>query len=485
MSILTVRHSDGIRTLEFSRATKLSDLLVRAGITQSHPCGGRGICGKCAVQASGAISPPNAAEQNAQVRLACQMIIWDDAEVSLTSPSGTEQILLVGQDAPFGIPMPGRIGAAVDIGTTTIAVRVYDLATGYCIGQAAALNPQTTVAADVMGRIKASMDGDSLRLQQQVTETIENLIERASNTARHPVDCMVIAGNTTMLYLLTGRDTHCLATAPFIADTLFDQEELLQQRTAYLPPCFDSFVGADISCAILASGMCGKTETALLCDIGTNGEIALWKNGQLYVTATAAGPAFEGAGIRCGCSGCAGAIEHVNIVEGDLLIQTIGNENPVGICGSGIVDALAAFLDLELMDETGALIRETVSLAEDIVLTQKDVRMVQMAKSAIAAGIDTLLQISCTNCEEIQTFFIAGGFGSYLRAESAARIGLFPEELVGKTKILGNASLSGAAQLLLDSTKIDTVRKFTHESKTINLGGNPIFNEKYIEHMYF
>ena len=245
-----------------------------------------------------------------------------------------------------------------------------------------------------------------------------------------------------------------------------------------------AFVGADISTAVLSSGMTNSEKTALLCDIGTNGEIALWKNGRLYVSSTAAGPALEGAGISCGCSGIPGAIDRVLFNENGAVVHTIGDIKAVGVCGSGLIDAVAYFLNAQIIDETGALDGDT-SLADGIMLTQKDIRAVQLAKAAIAAGIHTLLQVSGTKEDEIDTLYIAGGFGNHLNIESAVRIGLIPASLASKSRSIGNAALAGAVMLMLDKTKADVLRTFALNAETVNLGGNPAFNERYMDEMLF
>ena len=229
--------------------------------------------------------------------------------------------------------------------------------------------------------------------------------------------------------------------------------------------------------------MC-KEKTALLCDIGTNGEIALWKDGVLSVTSTAAGPAFEGALISCGCSSIPGAIDKVWWENNQPCIHTIGDQPAVGICGSGLIDAVAVLLQQEIMDETGAL-DEDVELAPGVTLLQKDIRALQLAKAAIAAGIQTLLDSTGTTCEEIETFYLAGGFGSHLNLQNAAAIGLIPEELVSKAKVIGNAALAGASRLLLDPSAKEEIRAISESSRHFNLGGNPVFNNNYMEQMLF
>ena len=484
MSKLTILGRGQRIDFPFSGEHLLCDLLEQAGFTGMKPCGGRGVCGKCAVTLSGDISQPNAAEQKAGTRLACQATVFGDAEVILPETKQMEQIQTDSGNILLGHPMEGTLGAVVDLGTTTIAMKVYDLTTGEPVGESACINPQISVAADVMGRIGAAMNGQAEKLCAQVTDTIGQMLHDSGADAEK-VDLLAITGNTTMLYLLTQRDPTCLSAAPFQADTLFDNYVTFLSRKTYLPPCMNAFVGADITCAVLASGMCDSPATALLCDIGTNGEIALWKDGTLYVTSTAAGPAFEGAGISCGCGSVGGAIDKVWAQDDELRIHTIGEKPAVGLCGSGLIDAVAALLQLEWMDETGALDDDDVTLAENVVLLQKDIRAVQLAKAAIAAGIQTLVELSGSTYEEIEALYIAGGFGSHLNVSSAVAIGLLPEALQDKTHIIGNAALAGVSQLMLDREKLQKARNIAAASRSINLGGNPSFNENYVENMLF
>lgn len=468
---------DGRCTIHtFVCPSPLYQLLESAGFPGRLPCGGRGVCGKCAVTLSGHVSVPNAAETASGTRLACQAHVLGDAQVFLPTQVA-EQIETETTSISVGTPMCGQIGAAIDIGSTTIVLRRYDLTDGRLLGQASMVNPQTSVAADVMGRIDAAMHGQLYKLQNQINGAISTLLFQAGGNA----DCVVITGNTTMLYLLTGRDPSPLSHAPFEADTLFD----LPWENAYLPPCMHAFVGADISCAVLASRMCEHSETALLCDVGTNGELALWKDGTLYVTSTAAGPAFEGAGISCGCSSISGAIDRVWVENERLCTHTIADAPPVGLCGSGLIDAVAALLQMGHLDETGVLDDGEVVLASGVTLLQKDIRAVQLAKAAIAAGISALMEVSHTTCEEIANFYLAGGFGSHLNTASAAAIGLFPAALTSKIHVLGNAALAGASQLLLDQGCLLKIRQIAACAVHQNLGGNSSFNEYYMQNMLF
>ena len=485
MAELIILRNGEQTTVAFEEQALLDTLLEKAGIRTPHPCGGRGSCGKCNVELSGAVSEPNEAEKKAGVRLSCQAMILGDATVILPDENTDQQIeTATGEQPEVLCPMEGTLGAAVDIGTTTIAVKLFSLLTGECVGTAAGLNPQGTVAADVMGRIEAAMKGELSLLQTQVTDAVKSLLEEAGKAVGMP-DVLVITGNTTMLYLLTGRDPECLSHAPFIADTLFDTDAELYGQRVYLPPCMNAFVGADITTAVLASGMCQKDEVSLLCDIGTNGEMALWKDGVLYVTSTAAGPAFEGAGISCGCGSVRGAIDRVWLENDKICVHTLGDAEAVGVCGSGLIDAIAAGLESEQIDETGAMDDDELVLSGDVALEPQDVRAVQLAKAAIAAGMEMLAETAGIPMEDIKTLYIAGGFGSHLNVESAVKIGLLPEVLSDRAKILGNAALSGAVQVLLDRNARGTLSDIAAKSQHVNLGGNPKFNEKYIDMMFF
>ena len=489
MAVLTIIRDGKSQEFTFTPPMLLDQALEQAGFSIPRPCGGRGVCGKCAVALEGAVSDPNEAEQKAGTRLSCQAMILGDARVTLADSRKTEQIEISGIDTPIDLaPMEGRLGAAVDIGTTTLALKLYDLQSGKLLGEAAMLNPQTSVAADVMGRISAAMDGQLEKMRQQIVDAIASLLTAACKSAGQPetsVDKLVLTGNTTMLYLLTGRDPECLSHAPFKADTLFGNWDTVLGRDTYLPSCMNAFVGADITCAVLSSGMTESSATSLLCDIGTNGEIALWKDGRLYVTSTAAGPAFEGAGISCGCRSIQGAIDKVRVENGAICAHTIGEVPAVGICGSGLIDAIAAFLAIEEIDETGAIESDDLPLRDGVALQSRDVRAVQLAKAAIAAGIETLMESAGTSCDEIVTLYIAGGFGSHLNVASAAAIGLIPGELAGKVKVIGNASLSGSIRLLLNCGSVAAAEAIAGNSSHVNLGGNPRFNEHYMDQMFF
>ncbi len=486
MAEVTV-YQDGIpHRLSFCPPMNLENALEQLGLRLPHPCGGLGKCGKCAVTLSGAVSPATVRELSLGYRLSCMTELLGDASVVLPGTAGMEQIQLA-QSAQGQSPMEGTYGAAIDIGTTTLALALYDLRSGCLLSQSAAGNPQASIAADVIGRIQAAMNGQGTSLQTMVLNTAEALLADACQKAAvEPamVDLLVLTGNTTMLYLLTGRNPASLSQAPFQADTLFGAETTILGRRAYLPPCMNAFVGADITCAVLACEICHQKETVLLCDIGTNGELALWHEGTLYVTSTAAGPAFEGAGISCGCGSIRGAIDKAWVESGSLCLHTIGDAPPAGICGSGLIDLVAAGLALERIDDTGAM-EESLDLAPGVALTPQDIRAVQLAKAAIAAGIETLLHHAQIVPQDICRVYIAGGFGSHLNTQSAAAIGLIPQALANKVTAVGNSALLGAGQLLLNHDLPQQAEAIASASIHVNLGGNPRFNESYMENMLF
>jgi len=365
-----------------------------------------------------------------------------------------------------------------------------------------AANPQSAYGAFVMTRIGVSLAGQSDILQQCVVKSIEAMIDRMTGDCRidkSNIDGMVMTGNTTMLYLLTRRNPETLSHAPFSADCLFDMEYDARDigfsfsAKCYLPKCIAAFVGADISTAILASGMLDQNETALLVDFGTNGEMALWHEGKLLCCATAAGPAFEGAQIECGCHGIPGAVDHIWVEEKRLNYHTIGEAEAAGICGSGIIDAVAALLENDTVDETGRMVlpdleingQSAAKIATAVYVTQKDIRSVQLAKSAICAGVRTLLHVTGVSVFQVKAFYIAGGFGSFIDLKSAAAIGLFPAEMIDVARVIGNAAETGAAMLLQDQSLLHDLNSTLNGAVAIDLSANHYFMDQYVEGMCF
>lgn len=503
MAQLEIRTDGEILRRSVPAGIRLSDALQQSGFAPELPCGGNGRCGKCRVTAWGRLSALSAEEQASLtpedvshgVRLACCAMVLGDAAVRLPHGEAGGQIQISGiEQAVSGTPLFMNLGAAVDVGTTTLAARLFDRSGP--LAEAADANPQRAFGADVINRIGRAMAGDGPALAQAVRRAIgsllENMCAQAGRTTEE-IDGLVITGNTTMLHLLTGEDPSPLAAAPFQARELFGKTvsagalELPCGPSArvYLPRCMSAFVGADITTALLASGVCRKPDCAMLLDIGTNGEIALWNRGALLCCSTAAGPAFEGANLSQGMRGLPGAIDHAWLEQDVLRVHTIGDAPARGICGSGVADVLACLLESGRLDETGCLDDNAAALTENVFFTQQDVRQVQLAKSAVRAGMETLLLRGGVGPSDLAELAIAGGFGSYLSLDSAAAIGLIPTELVSKSRVLGNAALSGAAMLLQSRELQAECEALADQAKTVELSADKDFMERYIDHMMF
>lgn len=483
--------------------TLLGKLLAEEAV-MSMPCGGHGRCGKCKVTVRGAISDLSDTEKRLLteeeirlgVRLACCTTVKGDCTVSLAG-TGNGQIRISG-DMPEIQLHPGfqTYGFVLDIGTTTLAARLYNVQ-GTLLAEGSRLNPQSSWGADVISRIEAALDGAGKAIAEAICKAMDCLLSQLSEAAGitpAEIDGVVITGNTVMLHLLTATSTEPLSHAPFAAKRLFGETvsagelgiaELSSETEVYLAPCASAFVGADLITALLASGICESDSTQLLTDIGTNGEMALWHEGKLTCCSTAAGPAFEGAGISMGMGGGPGAIDRVAVHNGRLTAHVIGDGLPRGICGSGIVDAVACLLETGQIEETGYMEEDSAMILPPVRLSREDIRAVQLAKGAIHAGIRTLLSSAGLRCEEVSHLVIAGGFGSYLDAENAGKIGLLPAEMISRIRVVGNAALSGAAMLLLNQEYRASCERYAKLAQVLELSSDPVFAEEYMERMMF
>lgn len=473
-------------------------------IAGEKPCGGHGKCGKCKVVASGRLSAPSDAEREclskdelaSGIRLACCTKAEGDCEVKSLTSACEAQIVTVGKQIDFAIdPAFNSYGTAIDVGTTTLAARLYDTS-GNILASVSRLNPQQEFGADVISRIEAALGGRSEALARSIRKALDEIVSQLASDAgidAKSIDQVAVTGNTVMLSLLTLEDTEPFSHAPFEAKRLFgevltaqelDLSALLPETAVYLPPCISAFVGADTVCALLATGLCEK-DGAMLVDIGTNGEMAICRGGKLTVCSTAAGPAFEGVGISMGMRGAAGAIDKVTMLNGTLYPHVIGGGKAIGICGSGLVDAAACMLDAEIIDETGALDDDPFFLCDGVSLTSQDVRMLQLAKSAICAGLLTLTESAGIEAEEIPTLYIAGGFGNYLNKKSAAKIGLLPCALALNSETVGNAALAGASMLILNASLKEKAQLIASRAETLELSTNKGFSEHFMMGMMF
>lgn len=509
---ITIRHHQQETKLTYSEPVLLSKALQDAALSFPMPCGGKGTCGKCAVQAAGSLSKPTAAEAHlpSGMRLACSTTALGDCVLTVKQTEST--VLTDGVLPHFTKDLTqSGYGFAVDIGTTTIAVYLYRLDDAAFLGKTSFPNPQISFGADVISRIQAALDGQAMTLQAVLVSMIE---EKAAVLCKtHHIDTtsirtLAMTGNTTMLYLLTQTEVAPLSCAPFVITEYFGNArpasscgfQQFAEAELYLSPTISAFVGSDITCAIQSSELCKAETVQLLVDIGTNGEMALWDGQQLYCCSTAAGPAFEGAGISCGMPAGPGAIDRAYAKDGQFHCTTIDEKPAIGICGSGLIDAVAAFLDLGCIDETGYIDEEAAEaagvftewqeepallLSDGIQLTGRDIREVQLAKAAICAGMESLLHTSGHSLHEVSALLLAGGFGSFINGQSAARIGLIPTTLAVLATAIGNAAGMGAILALLSNSCKQEAATLAAQAEVLDLSSSAYFMDRYIEQMMF
>lgn len=417
-------------------------------------------------------------------------------------------------------------GIAVDIGTTTIAAYLYDLTSGKRVDVYSMLNPQRKFGDDVLSRIEYTIVSKEAadEMHDAVIECINQIIEhfnKVNKIKKSDIYAVLLVGNTTMVHFLINVTAKNIATSPFIpATTLLHRLNarelginINRYGLAIIYPSVSGYIGADVVAGVLSSGMHDDDKISLFVDIGTNGEIVLGNNQWLYSCSTAAGPAFEGANIRNGVGGIKGAINRVYFNE-SLQYTTIGNEKAVGICGSGIVDTVAGMLLKGIIDETGRIVgedkmdsvpetyrsriievdglkafllagSEESGIDTDIVVTQKDVRELQNAKAAIAAGIKTLVKRAGIKLEDIDRVYLAGGFGSHINVDSALAINLLPGETRGKIESIGNSAGSGASEGLLNINILKESENIKNRLKYVELSASPDFADEYVENMLF
>lgn len=389
-------------------------------------------------------------------------------------------------------------GIAVDIGTTTIAINMVNLLTGELKGSYSCLNSQRAYGADVISRIKAadnSLEALKTLVKKDITKGIDYICEK-NEINKENIYSTVIAGNTTMLHLLMGFNVKSLGLFPFTPNStekleydyidVFDDS--LPNSTLTILPSISTYVGADIVSGILYSDILSSDKINMLIDVGTNGEIAIGNKDRLLAAATAAGPAFEGGNITCGTGSIPGALSTVRYKNGKFNIDVIGDKEPVGICGSALIDIVAEGIKNGWIDYTG-LIKEPfddiVNICDEVFINQKDVREVQLAKSAIRSGIECLIKEYGCNMEDISKVYLAGGFGTHMNIKNTITIGMIPDEFEDKVEFIGNSSLGGAVKYLLHEEPKKEIEKIHDISKDINLSALPSFNDAYIENMVF
>jgi uncharacterized 2Fe-2S/4Fe-4S cluster protein (DUF4445 family) len=501
-----------------SPGTRLTDFLARSGFPLNTRCHGRGVCGGCEVSIEGSASATKA----------CQVRLQGTEEWVLTIPlrsllrhaptavSDFETFIPTGSAPVFA----GRLGLALDLGTTTVALLLADLSSGKILARATALNAQAAFGDNVLSRIQACQDDPSntARLQASFWEdTFQHLLNEIlaqADTKNSEIGGLVVAGNTTMLHLACGVDPTPLGRVPF--RPAFLEARQLSGETFGLPsawtilllPGLSAFVGADITAGVLCCGLAYPEQPALLVDVGTNGEIFLTSPNGAVASATAAGPAFEGCGLLCGMRAAPGAIGHVTLDPETLTasLEIIGGEKQPahGIAGSAYIDFLAEGRRVGLLTETGRFSPEALEKfperfeAEEngrsfllesarevgegaLRIGEVDIALLLQAKAAIAAGITTLLARQNLAPSDLSRVYLAGGFGRHISVSHAIACGLLPGFSEGQILPVGNTALGGAYLALLDGYLLKEMSAL--QADTLELNQDPLFEDRFLENL--
>ncbi|MBE6698320.1 MAG: DUF4445 domain-containing protein [Ruminococcaceae bacterium] len=494
-----------IRISSAGAGQNLAAYLARSGYFVHADCGGKGKCGKCRVKlCSGVlfdnpecthVSQPDAHGWY----LACRVYGGHGATVLLPEQEGDGLTDFAGQNLQ-GASSSADLGIALDIGTTTLAMALVDIESGSVLATTSALNPQKSYGADVISRIDAVMQHPEalLQMQQLLLDTVRDMMRELLRTKT--AHRMVVAGNPTMLHVFCGISPVSMGSYPFTpvftdAKTLPGRELNLPVQSVTLLPSISAFVGGDVTAGMLHTRLCAQEQPCILLDVGTNGEIVLFTGtafgSRLYATSAAAGPAMEGAGISTGMGGVRGAVCAFRMQNGKPLYSTVGDAPAKGICGSGLIDLVAALYQANELDETGAFERgEQYVYATDekgapLSLLQSDVRALQLAKSAIRACIDAICAHANLLPHQISRVFLAGGLGYYMNVDSAAAIGLFPAEIKQAVHSVGNAALGGCVQVLANPDLIGALQSTLSQCQTLELSTNAVWNQSFMENMMF
>jgi uncharacterized 2Fe-2S/4Fe-4S cluster protein (DUF4445 family) len=423
--------------------------------------------------------------------LACRGVPAEDISIAFPGSEG----FVENEISPLsGGTEHKRAGAALDIGTTTVSASLIDLDTLEPIASYSALNDQRILGADVITRIQAARNGrtgELFRLINRQTERILGLFIEKYHIDR--IETLIVSGNTTMLHLFANTDPSSMGEVPFTPVFLEKKvcvgNELGLSVEKIVPlPSISAYVGGDIVSGLACLDILGEEKPAILIDIGTNGEIALLNRGELLCCSTAAGPAFEGAEISCGMGSVRGAIDKVEMTKAGLAFTTIGGAPARGICGSGLIDAVAIMLDQGVIEEGGAFADDKLksfAITETVSISNRDIRQVQLAKSAIMSGIQLLCRNAGLGLKEIEKVYIAGGLGFFINKRNAVKIGLLPAEFLEKISICGNSSLKGAAQCLGDPAFLGKCGAVIEKSRLLELASDPQFMDVFTENMLF
>lgn len=511
-----VKTPKGERMITCQRDESLLKAMIRNELFFPAVCGGNGLCGKCNVQIlEGDLSVTKADEKyftSREIkkgnRLACMAYPEQDCKIAVYIEEDSDfEVLSDFRDRSSmdQVEQGEDYAFAVDIGTTTIAISLVERQNNNLIDTYTAVNHQRLYGADVISRIKASIEGKKEYLRQSIQKDLldgfHELMKRQKIQGSW-ISEIVIAGNTTMGHLLLGFDLSGLGAYPFqpVDISLIQKNfhEVFMDHTlnctVTILPGISAFVGGDIVAGLYFNDFFKQEKINLLLDLGTNGEMVLGNKDRLLTTSTAAGPAFEGGNITWGMGSISGAMTNVTLQENGVSYETIGGKAPKGICGTGVIAIMSELLRTGSADATGLLQEEyrregyviTKSPSgTNITFTQKDIRELQLAKAAIRAGIEVLLLRYGISYDQVNTVYLAGGFGFKINQEKAIQIGLLPDEFRGRIEVVGNSSLGGGVKYLKDRQADDTFNKLIRVSEEINLPMEHNFHELYVEYMNF
>lgn len=483
------------KELFVNKGTPLKDIIFEYGV--EFPCGGEGTCGGCKVKLlAGDVKDPQKHEElnyklglEPEYRLACISELVED--VTLEIPQ-FESIILADNTQFVYTPREGY-GIALDIGTTTLVAQLIDLSTGQVMAVQTSRNPQTRFGSDIMSRVLHGLtEKGSAELKKLVRNETHRLVKLLLDGKDVALKKIILVGNSVMHHLFCGFDVQPLSMYPFETTNNESVEYTSKDlgwdmadgvKIIFARP-IASFIGSDIYAGIIASGMDKNPHLTALIDLGTNGEVVVGNKEKMVCASTAAGPAFEGANIHMGMSAMSGAISSVSLSDSQINYHVIGNQEALGICGSGLIDAVAVFLQNGALDSGGALIKddEVLKIGERVYLTQKDVREFQLAKGALSAGLQILVNKLGRTLSDITRVYIAGGFGSFINLENVVRLGMLEVDEY-KIQKLGNSALIGAKMLLFtdDYSFKNVLSKIEH----ISLDADENFQDIFVEKMFF
>ncbi len=472
--------------------TNLLDALRRFGYTIEAPCGGKGVCNKCKVEQCTEQVPVWIYACKTQVKAPITIRLQNAEKGQVMSDYHIEPVV-----QPRA-PIPGKVAFGMDIGTTTIVVQCLSMDRHELLDEERYYNPQRPYGADVISRIQYEHETGSKVLttlvRKKLRESVLRILDRQGKDETDVVE-IVIAGNTVMLYLLEGRDAFDLSVYPFYVEdpsrrtkdgSLLD---LAEDIKITLMPVISAYVGGDIVSGFYASDYLKLSGNVLFLDVGTNGEIALISGGRVVAASTAAGPAVEGANISCGVASIDGAVSELDFQDGKWSYLTIADKAPIGLNGSALIDLMDICRKEGWVDETGYMVAgDSVRVSLDgteFQFTNADVRQLQLAKAAVAAGVRALMEEVGINVDELDRVYMAGGFGSHMDVSRAIGIGLLPQIPVEHVFVLGNASLGGTIRFLMEENAEKEIDELARDCDYIELSMHPRFNELYIEEMFF